>query len=492
MEELDLFVKKWRYISYRVISCESNRVCAVQVLHSGSILVTIIGVYLPFYNWSAEQIESYMDTLNKIQCLIDICGENTPVMVTGDFNTTLPQADTLVLNWYKRKPFNRNSALLYSFINDNNMCVPNFLFNQHVNFTYSNVISSSYIDHMLVPEYVSDMITDCKILSGDVDNLIDHFAISLSMNLPVNIEKIDGDKNPDFAKIRYVRKKLFWNDVEFQRMYSEELKGAMDMISPVNLETVTSECAAACVSSFCNQLCEAMIKSSDVCSKITDQRNKKLWWNDSCTTARNRNRLFFQIWSSLGRPRKGQAYLCYKEARKNYKRTCRQAINNLTRNRFNLIEKLSKQHKSGQMWNIIRKIRKPNGSSSAAISLQALEDYFITKFDSPAVVTDYMKNATVKVNEQYELCSNRIYLNTSVSEDQVKMYINRLKPGTSLGVDKISPEHLKFGLKTKLPKYLSLLLTVCIQFGVLPECFSEGLLIPVLKKTNIDPTIPKH
>ena len=89
-------------------------------------------------------------------------------------------------------------------------------------------------------------------------------------------------------------------------MYSEELKGAMDMISPINLETVTSECAAACINSFCNQLCEAMIKSSDVCSKKSDQRNKKLWWNDSCTTARNRNRLFFQIWSSLGRPRKGR------------------------------------------------------------------------------------------------------------------------------------------------------------------------------------------
>ena len=77
-------------------------------------------------------------------------------------------------------------------------------------------------------------------------------------------------------------------------MYSEELKGAMDMISPIKLETVTSECAAACVNSFCNQLCEAMIKSSDVCSKKTDQRNKKLWWNDSCTTALNRNRLFFR------------------------------------------------------------------------------------------------------------------------------------------------------------------------------------------------------
>ena len=67
------------------------------------------------------------------------------------------------------------------------------------------------------------------------------------------------------------------------------------------------------------------------------------------------------------------------------------------------------------MWNIIRKIREPNGFSSAAVSLQDLEDYFITKFDSPAGVRDYMREETVKVNEQYELWANRIYLNTSVS-----------------------------------------------------------------------------
>ena len=90
---------KMEDISYRVVNCESNRVCAVQVLHSGSMLETCLVYTYPSImgvlsrlspTGIAEQIESYMDTLNKVQCLIDIYGESTPDMVTGDFNPLMP------------------------------------------------------------------------------------------------------------------------------------------------------------------------------------------------------------------------------------------------------------------------------------------------------------------------------------------------------------------------------------------------------------------
>ena len=55
-------------------------------------------------------------------------------------------------------------------------------------------------------------------------------------------------------KYQTVSKKLCWNDVEFQRLHSEELNAALDMISPINLETVTSECAVVRVNSFSNKL----------------------------------------------------------------------------------------------------------------------------------------------------------------------------------------------------------------------------------------------
>ena len=88
------------------------------------------------------------------------------MIVVGDFNTSLPQKDVLLNNWHKCRPFSRNSALLYNFNKDNHLCVVNFIYSQDVN-----------IDHILVTDYVMDMITDCKILNRDIDNISDHYAV---------------------------------------------------------------------------------------------------------------------------------------------------------------------------------------------------------------------------------------------------------------------------------------------------------------------------
>ncbi len=71
-------------------------------------------------------------------------------------------------------------------------------------------------------------------------------------------------------------------------------------------------------------------------------------------------------------------------------------------------------------------------------------------------------------------------------------YIKKLKRGAAPGCDGVSSEHLKFAINTCLPQYLSDILTVCVKYGVLPRSFYCGLLVPLLKKTHIDPSIPKH
>ena len=65
-----------------------------------------------------------------------------------------------------------------------------------------------------------------------------------------------------------------------------------------------------------------------------------------------------------------------------------------------------------------------------------------------------------------------------------------LKSGCTPGVDEISTEHLKYTINTVLPNILSHLFTICAQFGVIPDSFAKGILIPILKKPNSDPTDP--
>ena len=168
------------------------------------------------------------------------------------------------------------------------MAVANFSFKQKVNYTFCNNAVNSYIDHILVPDYLLDSIVmNCKILTEDIDNLSDHLAVSIMMDIPVYKRQCSDVKSASGQGRIYkgVRLRPRWNDPRYQNSYSEEL---------------------------CNIL-------EDVC--IPDQINK---------------------WSSLGRPRTGEVYNCYREANKAYKKTCKKAVNSKTHERFQFIEKLSK------------------------------------------------------------------------------------------------------------------------------------------------------
>ena len=43
-----------------------------------------------------------------------------------------------------------------------------------------------------------------------------------------------------------------------------------------------------------------------------------------------------------------------------------------------------------------------------------------------------------------------------------------------------------------LMSHVAVLLTICIRYGIAPKYFMQGLLVPILKKSNIDPSIPKN
>ena len=57
------------------------------------------------------------------------------------------------------------------------------MYQQQVNYTFHRGSCQSYIDHILIPEYISDTVTNCEILHNHSDNLSDHYAISLNMDL---------------------------------------------------------------------------------------------------------------------------------------------------------------------------------------------------------------------------------------------------------------------------------------------------------------------
>ena len=71
-------------------------------------------------------------------------------------------------------------------------------------------------------------------------------------------------------------------------------------------------------------------------------------------------------------------------------------------------------------------------------------------------------------------------------------YIKKPNLSSSPGSDGILAEHLKYATNSKIVDYISVMFTICIKYGIVPIFFSHGLLIPILKKTTLEPTIAKN
>ena len=187
-------------------------------------------------------------------------------------------------------------------------------------------------------------------------------------------------------------------------------------------------------------------------------RRRKHWWTTACSTARNRCRLFFHIWKSLGRPPEGVAYDCYKEARRSYRRTCRRAVNSKIQRAYDLMAQLYRTKQPGRFWNPVKKSRStaPNWT---AIAMESLHSHFKDKFAAREPTNDFLKRTADQVQQKFNDIKDNL-LTDVISEHKVARLIKKLRTGCSPGVDGITSEHLLYSAGTSLSLHFSLLLTL--------------------------------
>ena len=186
------------------------------------------------------------------------------------------------------------------------------------------------------------------------------------------------------------------------------------------------------------------------------------WWTSDCTMVRNRTRLFFHIWKELGRPKYGQAYECYRAARKAYKTTCRSAVNSVVHTNHRKLSRILACKRTWQFWNEVNRAKiAANERQECNISLDTLEEYFRDTFD---VKDDQNSELVTKhdqtVGEKYEQLQHREY-QVDISEQKIKKYILQLKSGKAVGADDISSEHYLGHQYTPRPEqYTGIMFTI--------------------------------
>ena len=231
--------------------------------------------------------------------------------------------------------------MLYDFLCNNGFEVGNFNYDQSVSYTYFNAIVKSYIDHVFVSGSAKDLVTSCCIQSDMSCNVSDHFPICT--NIVLNIDCHSGSSKPSNVPI-YPR--LNWSDDALCQAYSKSVNAAADTLDNVNIDSVQCALEASeVVDTMCKNVINIMHQS---CNEVLQNKQSKYkgrykqhnWWNNDYLVTRNRQRFWFAIWKSCGRPRTGQVYMCYKSAKKQYRLTCTRAmngrINNVSSNLNNL------------------------------------------------------------------------------------------------------------------------------------------------------------
>ena len=144
------------------------------------------------------------------------------------------------------------------------------------------------------------------------------------------------------------------------------------------------------------------------------------------------------------KPRNGYVYVCYKLAKTKYRQACRLAFNERLRSSFYMLNFLYTINNSKKFLNTVRKCRRATNDPSSDIALSSLVKYYSEKFSMMTA-----KSQTI------------------------------LAPAA----DVITAEHLIYSADSDIVRHITKMLTLCVQFGVVPDNFTNGLSNPHTKES---------
>jgi len=467
-----------------------DRIQAVKICDkSQNVIMTIIGVYMPSFQGSIINREIYIESLDALQGVID--SVEGKYIIMGDLNVQLPIQQKLTPNWYKCRPFTTHSKLVYDFASDNQLTAATLSFPHMPNFTWHRNEKKSFIDHIMASEEMMPKVTTCSVLEAHPDNVSDHLPVTCQVNVEMSIY----GKTHQNSDIKHVKPR--WADSDFVTRYQRSLKDMLINERITDIDSLSNpEQAQVEITRIDKMVSGHMLKATQDglrgAQTMGVRRNRlSRMWDQTCQKAKERRDFWFHMFKEAGRPTSGQVYTCYKLAKCQFRAACRNAVNNHKKDQITNLCASYNRHRSGVFWNKLKQITKGNEVHVQDIELKTLENHFKNKFEvSPFDMSDdgcQMKNENNEAYRRYTSNRDSTFIFTT---SMVRQYVHKLNKSASSGINGIDANHLIYGLEAGLDVFLSVILTISLRFGVVPDSFCNGVLIPILKKPGLDPSLP--
>ena len=515
---VSVIIKNNKYFTCKEIENLSDRIVSVGIYDGESNLIQVICcTYMPFYNGNGDQTDLYVETIDALQAVVDQYASTAPIKIIGDLNAQLPTNHKLAKNWFKQGNFNIYSNILYDFLIFNDFIAADLLQKQIVNYTYFCHENKYYtwIDHIICERRDEKNITSCHIIPEEPGNTSDHLPVQLKFSISIsgkNKQKVISHNtiHPNWTNHKNVEK--------YSKLVTEECS----KMAPICINSLNDSNIKYKIDQRLEQINNILITATKQSGCIPQKVLKaKTYWCPELSQLRDKKRIWWSIWISLGRPREGLIFTILKDLKKKFRKLSRSNINTLAMKDTNLINAQFKERNMSIIWNKLKMNKKfkvnsdlnaeefeshfsalskdiePLNAEQLRIqrSVEERSSYLTRMKHLPYKSTDCVlhecKECYTKSHEcrENDTVTDHIYI---ISGEYILNAIKHLKKGTSPGMDCISSEHLIHAISPKLADLLANVYSIMISSGTIPEIFQKSIIVPILKKATLDSNIPTN
>ena len=462
------------------VSLLTKRACGVRIEMSNFSLM-LFTVYMPCDTGSDRDNLQEFDLILREIMSSCVMYPSCPIVIGGDFSTSFGRAHSLhrdCLNAFMRE-YNLQCGLRHPSSN--------------VDFTFESKIDGtrSILDHFLLSDEMIECVTHYS-PHHCIDNFSDHTPLFMELSIPI------ADYRPNRATERTITD---WNTASIAdiALYRAQLDVRLNAIAESDGLRNIAECRSFSCQVHCDVLGRLFQSVTSACldssshmltTKSADRKRKVPNWNARVQELKDKALLWHRIWKDNGCPTHGLLFDIRKSTRKKYHSEIRKLEKDEAKIQASKMADALHNNTHRDLWTEVRKVKASRNLQQVRVvddrtdaDICALfADKYQALYNSVPYTHDEinsLKNqTTANINEKCE--QGECYSEHTVSADNVKRAIQKLKRGKRDGATGLSTDHLK-AAPPIVASILAVLFSSTIQHEVVPEDMLLSTLVPIPK-----------
>ena len=480
-----LYNKKFSKHLKPLLKYSHERITVLQ-LETDPYNILLINVYFPYYN--LREIDSYLamyrDTIGFIDYVISQ-NVGCKFIILADANCNIYNINhpyTALI----RHMMERHSLLSCFDLVEN--------FDHNSAFTRSDTKTQSFtlIDHILISNDLKESISNVRI-STHGNNLSDHNPVEI--DLTVQTSKPHDPVKPKLP--RYVNwSKVSQENIDvFRETMSQNLSAInVPFHDVLHGETCCLDDSHKCsLENYYGEIMNAVINAESVIPK-TDPNCQKSFWDSNLAELKSNSIDCSNHWKSLGCPKSGPVYDCWKRCHYRYKTEIRRAKRDHDKNIRDAMHKDLLDKNGVSFWKKWNSLNRSGESLAPRINgetdAKGIANSFASHFEAVYGNNDTAEHRSLKTdfhNDYSDYFSNHVNDNISpflLTWNDMIDIANKLKLGKSSS-GRCRPEHIFHGCPSLL-YHFHILFNGLIQHGYVPTEFLRGTITPIVKDSQGD------